>query len=73
MYEHIEDILVFDPKVATKYKDPIWVNKKGEQMFSEEQSFGCKVTIDLHRPDMCIVMNEVGCNLSQENDKAKGG
>ena len=73
MYDHIEDILVFDSNIATKFTEPIWVNKQGERVLREEDSFGCKVSIDIKRPDMCIVMDEVGCNLSQENDNANGG
>ena len=49
------------------------MNGKGEEVFCEEESVGCKVSIDIKRPDMCIVMDEVGCNLSQENDNRKGG
>ena len=73
MYNHIEDILVFDSKVATKYDNPVWVNEKGDEVQNEDESNGCKATIHLHRPDMCIVLDEVGCNLSQENDHCKGG
>ena len=73
MYNHIGDILVYDSKVASKYEKPIWVNKDGKEVFNEDESFGCKVSIDIHRPDMCIVMDEVGCNLSQENDNVNGG
>ena len=49
------------------------MNKDGEIVSNEDESYGCKVGIDIHRPDMAIVLDEVGCNLSQENDNAKGG
>ena len=49
MYDHIEDILVFDSNIATKFTEPIWVNKQGERVLREEDSFGCKVSIDIER------------------------
>ena len=73
MYQHIEDILVYDSKVASKFDKPKWMNGIGEEVFCENDSVGCKVSIDIKRPDMCIVMDEVGCNLSQENDNNNGG
>ena len=73
MYQHIEDILVYDSKVASKFDKPKWMNGIGEEVFCENDSVVCKVSIDIKRPDMCIVMDEVECNLSQENDHSKGG
>ena len=73
MYDHIEDILVYESRVATKYDQPVWVNEKGYKVESEDDAYGLKATIHIHQPDMCIVLDEVGCNLSQENDKSKGG
>ena len=73
MYQHIEEILLDDCKVAVKYDAHVWVNEKGEIINDEKNSYGCKATIEIQRPDMCVVLDEVGCNLSQENDNAKGG
>ena len=73
MYDHIEDILVFDSKVATKDDTPVWVNEHGQEVSCEDDAYGCKATIHIHRPDMCIVLDEVGSNLSQENDHSMGG
>ena len=39
----------------------------------EELAFGCKVTHDVTRPDICFVMDEVGGNISQKGDDAIGG
>ena len=38
MYKHIEDILVFDSKVATKYNIPAWVNEIGEKVTCEDDA-----------------------------------
>ena len=73
MYSHIEDILVDDCKIATRFPSPVWMNKEGKIVDNENDSYGCKVNINIHRPDMGIVLDEVGCNLSQENDNANGG
>ena len=35
--------------------------------------YGCKVKISIDHPEMGIVMDEVGCNLSQEMDHVVGG
>ena len=72
MYSHIEDILVDDCKIATKFLSPVWMNKEGKIVENENELYGCKVSINLHRPYMCIVLDGVGCNLSQENDNANG-
>ena len=73
MYDHIEQVLVDESKVATRFDEPVWMNKDGEVVDNESESYGLKVPIDLHRPDMCVVLDEVGCNISQEKDGAKGG
>ena len=65
--------MVFDSKVAKRFAEPVLMNQKGERVDKEEESYGCKVSIDLQRPDMCIVLDEVGSNLSMENDNANGG
>ena len=41
------------------------MNKEGEIVDDKMDNFGYKVQLELHRPDMCIVFDEVGCNLSQ--------
>ena len=73
MYDHIEDILVHDSKVATWYDTPKYMNRNGNIVNEESESYGIKVKMEINRPDMCVVMDEVGCNLSQTNDNAKGG
>ena len=73
MYEHIEDVMVDESKVAERLDEPVWMNKNGEVVSDEKDSVGAKVTARITRPDMCIVLDEVGCNLSQEYDNSKGG
>ena len=73
MYDHIEDVLVNDYKVARKFDVPVWMNSEGKIVEDQRHAFGCKVTIDIHRPDMCIVFDEVGCNITQEKDGSIGG
>ena len=73
MYEHIEDILVHDSKIAIKLKDPQWMDIAGNVVQDENLAFGCKVEIQVTRPDMAIVFDEAGCNTSQEYNNAKEG
>ena len=62
-----------ESKIATKLEHPVWVNENGQEVEDESDSCGFKCPIKLHRPDMAIVIDEVGCNLSQENNGAVGG
>ena len=73
MYDHIEDVLLNESKVACKFKEPVMMNAKGEIVYDESEAVGCKVNIDIHRPDMCIELDEVGCNITQEKNGAKVG
>lgn len=52
---------------------PVWVNDEGEVVEDESDSAGFKTPIKITCPDMCILFDEVGCNLSQENDGSVGG
>jgi hypothetical protein len=72
MYEDIEAEMV-DAGLATKLQYPIWMNEKGEVVRDENEAYGCKVHTQLTRPDMCIVLDEVGCNTSQIKDGHVGG
>ena len=49
------------------YKSPIWKDSYAN-ICTEEDSFGYKVTHALTHPEMCIVMDEVGGNISQKGD-----
>ena len=73
MYEHIMDVLVNTSKIGRKIDQAVWMTKDGEVVTDEMKGYGCKVDMILERPDMGIVMDEVGCNLSQEMDNLVGG
>ena len=60
MYQHIADILVNEAKIATKYETPVWVDKDGVETDDEMKAYGCKADIFIHRPDMGLMMDEVG-------------
>ena len=73
MYEHVEEVMC-ESKIAHKLSVPQWVNKDGEVVEDEADSIGCKVQVQLDRPDCALVLDEVGCNLSQDCDKrVRGG
>ena len=71
MYTQIYEQMV-EAKVAVELPDPVWMNNDGVEV-CEDDSTGCKVTHDLTHPEMCIVMDEVGGNISQKGDGNKGG
>ena len=72
MYQHIERVLLLS-KIARKFEEPVWMNQNGEIVENDTDAYGYKVTIDIHRPDLGIVLDECGCNLSQEGDGHIGG
>ena len=73
MYLHIKDVMINDSKIAEKLPEPIWVDRYGKKLPSEEGASGCKTDLKITRPDMVIMFDEVGCDLSQEGDHIKGG
>jgi len=71
MYETIEEELVA-AGVATLLDEPVWMNTNGD-IVEEGDACGCKVTIDITKPDVCVVADEVGGNTSQKGDGLVGG
>lgn len=67
MYKHIQRILLLS-KVARELPQPVWMNKQGQVVDNKRDAFCFKVPIEIHMPDLCIVLDECGCNLSQEGD-----
>ena len=61
-----------DSGVATKLNEPVWMDKSGEEV-DEDDFFDCKVTRMITRPDMCLVVDEVGGNTNQKGDGNVGG
>ena len=51
MYKHIEKILLAS-KVAVILPQPVWMNKSGQVVEDEMDSYGFKVPIEITRPDM---------------------
>ena len=61
-----------DVGVVQRLEIPVWMNSSGE-VVEKEDALGCKVTPDLMLPEMCIVMDKVGGNISSKGDGNKGG
>ena len=72
MYLDIERILV-DAKLASTLSEPTWMDQFGNIVESESESYGCKVSTQLHLPQCCIAMDEVGADLNMLNDGSIGG
>ena len=72
MYGHVEQVMV-DSMIATRLPEPQWMDRNGVIVPDEESAAGCKVEVTLNRPDLALVMDEVGCNISQEGDKRVAG
>lgn len=71
IYDQNEESLL-ECKVTEQFESPKWMDEKGNFVSNEDElfSFNCKVNIT--HPDMCLTMDEVGCNLTQEIGGAKG-
>jgi hypothetical protein len=74
MYDNHEEAMI-EAGVAVSLPVPVWMDEYGNEVSEDdkENAFGCKVRTELTRPDMCIVMDETGCNLSQKSDGNIGG
>ena len=59
--------------VAIQNQNPIWMNMQGKAVSSEHDGYGMKVTTTITRPDVCLILDKCGCNLSQERDSMVGG
>ena len=66
MYECTEEELITD-WVAVWMPKPIWMNADGYHI-EEGDSFGCKVTLDIIKPEMFVVADEVDGNTLQKDD-----
>ena len=71
MYKSIKEELIA-AGAAIKLDKPVWMNGDGD-VVDEQDAFGCKVAIDITKPEMCIVADEVGGNTSQKGDGLVGG
>ena len=71
MYNHIEKILLMS-KVATQLEEPVSMSKDGKQVPDKIQGYGLKVPIQITRPDMCLVLDKCGCNISQQGNSRIG-
>ena len=71
MYDHIERIMRAS-NVAKVLDEPVNMNKDGQIVDDEMDGYGFKVPIEITRPDMCLMLDECGCNTAQEGDPRIG-
>lgn len=71
MYNHIQKILV-QSGIAVTLNEPVPMNRNGDIVRDENNGFGFNVPIKITRPDMGLLLDECGCNLSQEYDNNYG-
>jgi len=63
-----------DCGVAIKWMDgPKWYNNDGAVVDKEEDTFGRKTAFELIHAEKVLIIDEVGCNMSQKNDRNIGG
>ena len=72
MYDEVYDAMV-DCKVARVLDRPVFMDNDGSITDDPDNRFGVKVTHTITHPDMCLVVDEVGSNLSQKGDGHIGG
>jgi len=71
MYEVVDEELI-RAGVAVRLPEPVWMDAEGNHV-ERGDADGCKVNIDIIKPEMCIVADEVGGNTSQKDDGKIGG
>ena len=71
MYDHIQEIMI-KSKVAKLLPEPVSMDIQGNIVDDEKKGYGYKVPIEIVRPDLCLVLDECGCNISQEGDGRVG-
>ena len=71
MYVHVISEMV-NAGLAIELDSPVWMDRSGNTV-DETKAFGCKVTHDILYPDMCLVGDEVGGNISMKGDGHAGG
>eukprot|EP00957_Ditylum_brightwellii_P098401 7497117-Ditylum_brightwellii.AAC.1 len=67
MYDEVYQALV-DCGAATSLDVPVYMDCDGNKVAAQSQAFGCKCTHVIDHPWMCLVVDEVGSNLSQKGD-----
>ena len=72
MYDEVYAALV-DTGAATKLDEPVYMDRDCNIAVNPDEYFGTKCTHLLDHPDLCIVVDEVGSNLSQKGDGHVGG
>jgi hypothetical protein len=76
MYDHVEEELV-DAGLAVELQNPVYMDHVGNHVKEgtdrKKRIKGLKVKVDLKRPDLCVVLDEVGSNLSMIKDGHVGG
>ena len=71
MYDEVYEAMT-ESGVATKLDDPVCMDRDSN-ITSQEQCFGTQCTHTLDHPHYCLVVDEVGSNLSQKGDGHVGG
>jgi len=72
MYDEVYDAMV-ECKVASKHPQPIYKNADGNIAIDWKEKFGMPCTHNIDHPEMCLVVDEVGSDLSQKGDGHIGG
>ena len=72
MCEHICGQLV-EMGIAKKRDTPLFVDREGSVVDTEEESFGMPVECDLLHPELFLHLDETGCNTNMKKDGQAGG
>ena len=73
MYDEVYDAMV-ECGVASVLPEPVYMNRDGDDTTTNiKEAFGLPCTHKIIHPDMCLVVDEVGSNLSQKGDGHVGG
>jgi hypothetical protein len=71
MYDDVEAEMI-EAGIAHKLTSPVSCDAEGK-LVDEKYGVGMRVKVKLNCPDMCVMLDEVGCNLNMAKDGHTGG
>ena len=72
MHDEVYDVMV-ECKVASKHPHPVYKTSDGNIAIDWREKFGIQCTHNIYQPEMCLLIEEVGSDLSQKGYGHIGG
>ena len=67
MYDDVYEVMV-DCGVASELQQPTYMDRDGNTTTNMDKAYGLPCTHVINHPYLCLVVDDVGSNLSQKGD-----